>query len=94
MYHCTLTADTDTVESYFALRTLSFQNVKGVSRLCLNEKPYFFHGLLDQGYFSDGIYLPTTLQGYKDDILRCKELGFNTLRKHIKIEPALSYYYY
>ncbi len=92
LYRCTLRSDTDQVESYFALRTLTTQKIKGISRLCLNEKPYFFHGLLDQGYFSDGIYLPATLQGYQDDILRCKELGFNTLRKHIKVEPALFYY--
>ena len=49
--------------------------------------------MLDQGYFSDGIYLPATVECYKNDILTMKKLGFNTLRKHIKIEPELFYYY-
>jgi beta-galactosidase/beta-glucuronidase len=62
-------------------------------RLLLNEKPYFFHGLLDQGYFQDGIYLPASPEGFLNDIKEMKALGFNTLRKHIKIEPDLFYYY-
>ncbi|NLB89666.1 MAG: glycoside hydrolase family 2, partial [Clostridiales bacterium] len=86
-----ITAGEDRVESYFALRVLSVKQVNGVSRLCLNEQPYFFHGLLDQGYFSDGIYLPASLRAYQEDILNAKAMGFNTLRKHIKIEPALFY---
>ena len=92
LYHCTLATGEDVVESYFALRTLSTKEIGGIPRLCLNGEPYFFNGLLDQGYFSDGIYLPATLQGFKDDIITAKALGFNTLRKHIKIEPALFYY--
>lgn len=83
----------DTIRSYFALRTLEIKVVDGFKRLCLNDKPYFFHGLLDQGYFSDGIYLPASPQGFLNDIITMKELGFNTLRKHIKIEPAMFYYY-
>ncbi|MBQ7935219.1 MAG: glycoside hydrolase family 2, partial [Clostridia bacterium] len=67
--------------------------VKGKALLCLNDQPYFFHGLLDQGYFSDGIYLPATEDGFKNDILKMKECGFNMLRKHIKLEPELFYYY-
>ena len=51
------------------------------------------HGLLDQGYYCDGIYLPATQQEYERDILRMKELGFNLLRKHIKVEPEAFYYY-
>jgi hypothetical protein len=64
-----------------------------LSYICLNGKPYFFHGLLDQGYFSDGIYTPASPTGYKHDILTMKSLGFNMLRKHIKIEPSIFYYY-
>ena len=92
LYRFTLRAGEDEVRSYFALRTLDIREVKGVPHLCLNGKPYFFHGLLDQGYFSDGIYTPATPEGYTRDILAMKELGFNTLRKHIKVEPEQFYY--
>ena len=64
----------------------------GIPRLCLNGRPYFLHALLDQGYWSDGIYTPATPDGYEKDILAMKELGFNTLRKHIKVEPEQFYY--
>ena len=93
LYHYTLTAEEDRVESYFALRTVSIEEKNGRSVICLNGKPTFFHGLLDQGYFSDGIFLPATPQGFRDDILRMKACGFNMLRKHIKLEPELFYYY-
>ena len=92
LYDFTVTTPTDRVESYFALRTLSIQEVDGISRLCLNGKPYFFHGLLDQGYWSDGLFTPATPEGYAEDILAMKALGFNMLRKHIKVEPERFYY--
>ena len=63
----------------------------GKKRLCLNGKPYFFHGLLDQGYFSDGIFTPASPAAYTEEIERVKALGFNTLRKHIKVEPQIFY---
>ncbi len=93
LYDFTLTDGEDTVASYFALRTVTSESINGKALLCLNGKPYFFHGLLDQGYFSDGIYLPATPEGYAFDVKTMKSLGFNTLRKHIKIEPDLFYYY-
>ena len=93
LYYFTLTDGVDTVESYFALRTISIEKRNKKPYLCLNGEPYFFHGLLDQGYFSDGIYLPATPTGYIWDIQNMKQLGFNMLRKHIKIEPDLFYYY-
>ena len=80
------------MSSYFALRTISIENVNGKNYLALNGKPYFFHGLLDQGYFSDGIYLPASPEGFRFDIRTMKSLGFNMLRKHIKIEPDIFYY--
>ena len=83
----------DYVRSYFALRTLDIREIDGKNRLCLNGRPYFFHGLLDQGYFSDGIFLPADPSGYERDILEAKRLGFNMLRKHIKIEPEVFYSY-
>lgn len=82
----------DRIQSYFALRTLEVKNVDGIPRLCLNGKPYFFNGLLDQGYWSDGLYTPAGPSAFEKDILTMKELGYNTLRKHIKIEPEQFYY--
>ncbi len=92
LYEFTVTAGEDEVHSYFALRTLTVETVNEIPRLCLNGKPYFFHGLLDQGYFSDGIYTPAAPECYEQDILSMKSLGFNTLRKHIKVEPEQFYY--
>ncbi len=81
----------DLVKSYFGLRTVSVEKVGEKNRLMLNGKPYFFHGVLDQGYFPEGIYTPNTEQDYFDDVRRMKELGFNTIRKHIKVEPSAFY---
>ncbi len=93
LYDFTLKSGRDKVKSYFALRTVDISDTKGQRYINLNGKPYFFHGLLDQGYYSDGIYTPATPRGFVWDILNMKKLGFNTLRKHIKIEPDLFYYY-
>ena len=82
----------DAVETYFALRTIEPKKVGKHHRLCLNGKPYFFHGMLDQGYWPDGLFLPGSPEGYTWDIQTMKDLGFNTIRKHIKIEPERFYY--
>ncbi len=92
LYPFTLRCGEDEVRSYFALRTLETRTLGGVPRLCLNGEPYFFHGLLDQGYWPEGIYTPPAPESYADDILAMKNLGFNTLRKHIKVEPEQFYY--
>ena len=92
LYRFTLHCGEDTAASYFALRTLSIQRFQGLPRLCLNGRPYFFHALLDQGYWSDGLYTPAAPECYAQDIAAMKALGFNTLRKHIKIEPEQFYY--
>ena len=92
LYDFTLETDQDKVESYFAIRSLEIKKVDGVSRLCLNGKPYFFHGLLDQGYWPDGLFTPAAPECYAEDVLAMKRLGFNTLRKHIKVEPEEFYY--
>ena len=92
LYSFDLLSGEDRVESYFALRTLSAETVDGIPRLCLNGKPFFFHGLLDQGYWSDGLYTPAVPECFEKDIAAMKALGFNTLRKHIKIEPEQFYY--
>lgn len=92
LYEFTVEAGEDRVEAYFALRTLETKVINGIPRLCLNGKPYFFHGLLDQGYWSDGLFTPAEPGCYKKEILAMKRLGFNTLRKHIKVEPEQFYY--
>jgi hypothetical protein len=92
LYRFTVRTSTDRVRSYFAVRTIRSATIDGIPRLLLNGKPYFFHGLLDQGYWPDGIYTPATPECYTEDILAMKKLGFNTLRKHIKVEPEEFYY--
>ena len=92
LYDFVVEAGADRVESYFALRTLEIRKVGKYQRLCLNGKPYFFHGLLDQGYWPDGLFTPAAPECYANDILAMKKLGFNTLRKHIKVEPEEFYY--
>lgn len=93
LYTMRIAAGEDEVETYFALRTIEIKDINGVPRVCLNNKPIFMHGVLDQGYYGDGIFLPAEEEEYERDILRMKEIGFNMLRKHIKIEPECFYYY-
>lgn len=93
LYSLTLECGEDRIESYFGLRTIETGKVNNTPCILLNGKPYYFHGLLDQGYYSDGIYTPASPEGYLWDIKEMKKLGFNMLRKHIKIEPDLFYYY-
>lgn len=92
LYDFTVEAGEDRVESYFAIRSLEVKKVGRYPRLCLNGKPYFFHGLLDQGYWPDGLFTPAAPECYAEDILAAKKLGYNTLRKHIKVEPEEFYY--
>ena len=92
LYDFTLECGEDRIESYFALRTVGVEQTNGRRRLTLNGKPYIFNGLLDQGYYPDGLFMPATVDGYIYDVKLAKELGFNMLRKHIKIEPDIFYY--
>lgn len=92
LYTFTLRCGEDEVKGYFALREIGARMVNGQKRLTLNGKPYLFNGLLDQGYFPDGLFMPATYDGFLEDILYAKSLGFNTLRKHIKIEPEIFYH--
>ena len=92
LYRFTVECGEDRVESYFAIRSLVVQEIDGYMRLCLNDKPYFFHGLLDQGYWPDGLLTAPAPEAYAFDITEMKRLGFNTLRKHIKVEPEQFYY--
>ncbi len=88
------TASGDSFTSYFGMRKFGLgKDKKGVSRLFLNNKPYFHNGLLDQGYWSDGMYTAPSDDALVFDILTMKKMGFNMLRKHIKIEPLRWYYH-
>ena len=94
LYDLKIAAGNDRVESYFGMRKFSVgKDDAGVSRYMLNNKPYFFNGLLDQGYWSDGMYTAPSDDALIYDIQTMKDLGFNTLRKHIKIEPLRWYYH-
>ena len=84
----------DRVRSYFGMRKFSVgKDGDGNPRLFLNGRPYFHNGLLDQGYWPDGIYTPPADEAMVYDIRTMKEMGFNCLRKHIKIEPDRWYYH-
>ena len=92
LYTETIKEGNDEVEIYYGLRTIDIQNINGVNRVCLNNKPIIINGLLDQGYWKDTLFIPDSEDGYKNDVINVKKLGFNTLRKHIKIEPEEFYY--
>ena len=81
------------IESYAGLRSIAIAKVDGKQRIVLNGKPTFLLGTLDQGYWPDGIYTAPTDDALKFDIQKTKDLGFNTIRKHIKVEPARWYYW-
>ncbi len=84
----------DTVTSYFGMRKFSTaRDQNGYRRLCLNNKPYFQKGLLDQGYWPDGGMTAPSDEALIYDIQKMRELGFNMLRKHIKVEPLRWYYH-
>ena len=93
LYQIQITVEEDVLETYTALRSMNIEEKNGINRVCLNGKPIFMHGVLDQGYFSDGIFTPAEEAEYERDVLRMKELGLNMIRKHIKIEPECFYYY-
>jgi len=83
----------DEVTSYAGLRTIAVEKIDGHNRIVLNGKPTFLLATLDQGYWPDGIYTAPTDEALKFDIQKTKDLGFNTIRKHIKVEPARWYYW-
>ena len=92
LYFFSLRTKGDEVNSYFAMRKVSVMKHNGHRVLALNNKPYFMKGVLDQGYYKKGLYTPETYEEYISDIKLVKSLGFNTIRKHIKIETPRWYY--
>ena len=94
LYHFTLKAGQDTIRSYFAMRSFTIEkDEKGIPRFCLNHKPYFLNGVLDQGYWPDGLMTAPCDEAFVFDIELAKKLGFNMIRKHIKVEPLRWYYH-
>ena len=94
LYNFKITNDVDEVESYFAMRKVSLvKNDKNQLVIALNNKPYFMKGVLDQGYYQDGLLTPNSDEDYINDIKLIKSLGFNVSRKHIKIESLRWYYH-
>jgi hypothetical protein len=83
----------DVVTGYFGMRSLGKAMVGGVMRPLLNGKFVFQSGTLDQGYWPDGIYTAPTDEALRFDLERQKALGFNMVRKHIKVEPARWFYH-
>ncbi|SFG74457.1 glycoside hydrolase family 2 protein [Pedobacter insulae] len=83
----------DKIQSYFAMRKSSMGKDKdGIMRMLLNDEFVFQYGPLDQGWWPDGLYTAPTDEALKFDIIKTKEMGFNMIRKHIKVEPARWYY--
>ncbi len=83
----------DYIESYFGLRKFSIVKSGKFKYFALNNKPVFHNGLLDQGYWQEGLYTPPDNKAMFNEIKAVKDLGFNMLRKHIKTEPLLWYHY-
>ncbi len=95
LYKVRVTLDSgDEVESYFGMRSIAVKkDAAGVNRLFLNGEPLFQFGLLDQGWWPDGLYTAPTDEALAFDIEQTKALGFNVIRKHVKVEPARWYYH-
>ena len=94
LYRVTICCGKDRVSSYFALRKCDIQtDEKGFRRFFLNNSPYFQTGVLDQGYWPESLYTAPSDEALIFDIQKMKELGFNMLRKHAKIEPERFYYH-
>lgn len=94
LYDVEYTFNGDTITSYFAFRKIEKrQDKNGIMRFYLNNRPIFQNGVLDQGYYSDGLLTPPSDKAMIADIMLLKNMGFNMLRKHIKVEPLRFYYH-
>ena len=94
LYTVKIWADEDHVDGYFAMRQWTLErDTDGILRTCLNHQFYFHNGLLDQGYWPDGLYTPPSDEALIYDIQTMKAMGFNMLRKHAKIESLRWYYH-
>ena len=72
---------------------MSIKNINGIERICINEKPVFLHGVLDQGYYCDGIFLPSSEKGFENDILKSKEITldmYNSRSRYVRVKESIS----
>ena len=89
-----ITYGEDKVRSYFGMRKFHVgRDSKGILRFFMNNKPFFFNGILDQGYWPESLLTPPTDEALKYDIEKLKDLGYNTIRKHVKVESDRFYYH-
>ncbi|WP_329140263.1 PA14 domain-containing protein [Streptomyces sp. NBC_00670] len=93
LYHLKVRVGSDSVGSYFGMRSISVKNVNGTPRTILNGKPIFMMATLDQGFWPDGLYTAPTDEALAYDLKVHKQLGFNSVRKHIKVEPDRWFYW-
>ena len=94
LYDVTVIMGEDRIESYFGMRKVSVgRDKRGLLRFCLNNKPFFFNGVLDQGYWPESLLTAPCEEALIYDIEKMKDLGYNTIRKHIKVEPERFYYH-
>ncbi len=94
LYDVTVICGADKVQTYFGMRKVHVgRDRHGILRFFLNDRPYFFNGILDQGYWPESLMTPPTDEALRYDIEKLKDLGFNTIRKHIKIESDRFYYH-
>ncbi|BCY10818.1 LamG-like jellyroll fold domain-containing protein [Actinoplanes sp. L3-i22] len=91
LYDLDVTLGRDSVGGYFGMRSIAVQKVAGFPKLVLNGKPIFSLATLDQGFFPDGLYTAPSDAALRFDLVETKKLGFNAVRKHIKVEPARWY---
>ena len=93
LYDLKVSYGADAVDSYFGMRKFSVErDSQGILRFFMNNEPVFFNGVLDQGYWPESLLTAPTEEALKYDIVKLKELGFNMIRKHIKVEPDRFYY--
>jgi len=84
----------DRIRSYFGVRSFGqSRDGQGIARLTMNGEPYFFNGVLDQGYWSDGFLTYPSDRAAYEELKMLRDMGFNTVRKHIKLEPMRWYYH-
>ncbi|WP_320772997.1 PA14 domain-containing protein [Streptomyces sp. CRN 30] len=93
LYDLKVTVGSDRVGSYFGLRDISVQQVDGVPRTMLNGEPVFLMATLDQGFWPDGLHTAPTDEALEHDLKLHKQLGYNSVRKHIKVEPDRWFYH-
>ncbi len=94
LYNVRIRMGEDTVISYFAMRKIGIEKDEaGIPRICLNHRPLFLRGVLDQGYWPESYYTPPADEAMIFDLTEMKRFGFNMVRKHAKIEPDRWYYH-